>query len=24
MDRCRKTPGGSKHCTIIARTPGMK
>ena len=24
MDRCKKAPGGSKHCTIIARTPGMK
>jgi hypothetical protein len=24
MDRCKKAPGGSKHCTIIARTPGAK
>jgi dienelactone hydrolase len=24
MDRCKKAPGGSKHCTIVARTPGVK
>jgi hypothetical protein len=24
IDRCKKAPGGSKHCTIIARTPGVK
>jgi dienelactone hydrolase len=24
IDRCKKAPGGSKHCTIIAKTPGEK
>jgi hypothetical protein len=24
MDRCKNTPGGSKHCAMIARTPGVK
>jgi dienelactone hydrolase len=24
LDRCKKAPSGSKHCTIIARTPGAK
>jgi dienelactone hydrolase len=24
IDRCKKAPGGSKHCTIIAKTPGVK
>ena len=24
IDRCKKMPGGSKRCTIVARTPGMK
>jgi hypothetical protein len=24
IDRCKKAPGGSKHCTIVARTPGTK
>ena len=23
-DRCNKANGGSKHCTIVAKTPGMK
>jgi dienelactone hydrolase len=24
LDRCKKAPGGSKHCSIVARTPGVK
>lgn len=24
MDRCKKAPSGSKHCAIIARTPGVQ
>ncbi len=24
LDRCKKASGGSKHCTIIAKTPGDK
>lgn len=24
MDRCKKAQGGSKRCTIVARTPGVK
>jgi hypothetical protein len=24
MDRCKKAYGGSKYCSIIAKTPGVK
>jgi len=24
MDRCKKASGGNKHCTIVAKTPGVK
>jgi dienelactone hydrolase len=24
LDRCKKAGGGSKHCSIVARTPGVK
>jgi len=24
LDRCKKAPGGSKHCSIVARTPGAQ
>ncbi len=24
MERCRNAPGGSKHCSVVARTPDMK
>jgi len=24
LDRCKKAPGGNQHCTIVARTPGVK
>jgi dienelactone hydrolase len=24
MDRCKKAPGGSSHCSIVAKTPGVK
>jgi dienelactone hydrolase len=24
MDRCKKAPGGSRHCSIVARTPDAK
>jgi dienelactone hydrolase len=24
MDRCKKAQGGSKHCSIVAKTPGVK
>jgi len=24
IDRCKKAPGDSKHCTIVAKTPGAK
>lgn len=24
LDRCKKAPGGNKHCSIVAKTPGVK
>jgi len=24
IDKCKKAPGGSKSCSIVAKTPGVK